>query len=150
MNRLFFKGHIPLIVSVCLATIPLPTLRAEPHCPGNVASLPLHLVNRHLFIVAVSINHSGPYNFLLDSGAQITMIDPSLAAELHLATQSGAKSPAPGLFNLLPSPNSTWSKPAPTLLPSKRCSFMTSRISSPPICTFGAFWARISSSTSTC
>ncbi len=50
MNRLFFKSHIPLIVSVCLATIPLPTLRAEPHCPGNVASLPLRLVNRHLIV----------------------------------------------------------------------------------------------------
>jgi hypothetical protein len=88
MHRLFFKGHIPLIVSVCLATISLPPLRAEPHCPGNVASLRLHPVNRHLFILDLSINHSGPYNFLLDSGTQITMIEPSLAAELHLATRS--------------------------------------------------------------
>jgi hypothetical protein len=64
MNRPFFKGHMQLIVSVSLATIPLPTLREEPHCPGNVASLPLHLVNRHLFIMAVSVNHSGAYNFL--------------------------------------------------------------------------------------
>ncbi len=96
MNRLFFKGHIQLIVSVSLATIPLSTLRAEPHCPGNVASLPLHLVNRHLFIVDVSLNHSGSYNFLLDSGTQITVIDPSLAAELHLDTQSGVKFTAAG------------------------------------------------------
>ena len=35
-------------------------------------------------IVAVSVNHSGPYNFLLDTGMQVTVIDPSLAAELHL------------------------------------------------------------------
>jgi hypothetical protein len=91
MNRLFFKGHIPLIVSVSLATIPLPTLRAEPHCPGNVASLPLHLVIGHLFTMAVSINHSGPYDFLLDSGTQITMIDPSVAAELHLDSHGGAR-----------------------------------------------------------
>ena len=34
MNSLFFKGHIQLIVSVSLATIPLPMLRAEPRCPG--------------------------------------------------------------------------------------------------------------------
>jgi hypothetical protein len=41
-------------------------------------------------IVAVSVNHSGPYNFLLDTGTQTTMIDPSLAAELHLNTQGSA------------------------------------------------------------
>jgi hypothetical protein len=41
-------------------------------------------------IVAVSVNHSGPYNFLLDTGTQITMVDPSLAAELHLNTQDSA------------------------------------------------------------
>ena len=40
-------------------------------------------------ILSVSVDHSGPYNFLLDTGTQITMIDPSLAAELHLDT-SGA------------------------------------------------------------
>lgn len=41
-------------------------------------------------IVAVSINHSGPYNFLLDTGTEMTMVDPALAAELHLNTQGSA------------------------------------------------------------
>jgi len=41
-------------------------------------------------IVAAYVNHSGPYNFLLDTGTQITMVDPSLAAELHLNTQGSA------------------------------------------------------------
>src|SRR5260370_1466825 len=41
-------------------------------------------------IVAVSVNHSGPYNLLLDTGTQITMVDPSLATELHLNTQGSA------------------------------------------------------------
>ena len=41
-------------------------------------------------IVAVSVNHSGPYNFLLDTGAHMTMVDPALAAELHLNTQGSA------------------------------------------------------------
>ena len=35
-------------------------------------------------------NHSGPYNFLLDTGTQMTMVDPALAAELHLNTQGSA------------------------------------------------------------
>jgi len=42
-------------------------------------------------IVAVSVNHSGPYNFLLDTGTQMTMVDPALAAELHLNTQGSAE-----------------------------------------------------------
>ena len=76
--------------SLVLAATTLPALIAETHCPGNVASVPLRFVDRHRIVVAVSINHTGPYNFLLDSGAQITMIDPSLAAALHLDTRGAA------------------------------------------------------------
>lgn len=76
--------------AIFLAAIVLPVLPAETHCPGNVASVPLHLVDRHRIVVAVSINHTGPYNFLLDSGTQITMIDPSLVAALHLHTEGAA------------------------------------------------------------
>ena len=72
--------------SLALAATIVPAFPEEPHCPGNVASVPLDLTNRHQMIVAVSVNHSGPYNFLLDTGNQITMVDPSLAAELHLNT----------------------------------------------------------------
>src|SRR5712664_595884 len=81
-----FKRFASFVLS---ATI-VPALPAEPHCPGNVASVPLYLTNSHQMIVAVSVNHSGPYNFLLDTGTQITMVDPSLATELHLNTQGSA------------------------------------------------------------
>jgi hypothetical protein len=74
------------IASLLLVTDALPLLGA-PRCPGNVASVPLHLANRYLFIVAVTINHAGPYNFLLDTGTQTTAIDQSLAGELHLDLQ---------------------------------------------------------------
>lgn len=77
-----FKWFAALVLA---ATI-VPALPAEPHCPGNVASVPLHITNRHQMIAEVSVNHSGPYNFLLDTGTQTTMVDPSLAAELHLNT----------------------------------------------------------------
>jgi hypothetical protein len=73
--------------SFVLVAAIVPALYAEPHCPGNVASVPLRLTNSHQMIVAVSVNHSGPYNFLLDTGTQMTMIDPSLAAGLHLNTE---------------------------------------------------------------
>jgi Aspartyl protease len=81
-----FKSFASLVLA---ATI-VPALPAETHCPGNVASLPFRLVNRDLILLAVSINHTGPYNFQLDTGTQITMIDPSLATGLHLQTQGAA------------------------------------------------------------
>ncbi|HMG86506.1 MAG TPA: retropepsin-like aspartic protease [Terracidiphilus sp.] len=76
--------------SFVLAATIIQPLSAETHCPGNVASVPLHLVNRYQMIVAVSLNNSGPYNFLLDTGTEITMIDVSLAGELHLETHGTA------------------------------------------------------------
>src|ERR1700678_2704077 len=76
--------------SLVLAATIVPPLAAEAHCPGNVASVPFRFVDRHRIVLAVSINHTGPYNFLLDSGTQITMIDPSLAAALHLDTRGAA------------------------------------------------------------
>ena len=75
---------------VVLATAVVSTLTAETHCPGNVASLPFLLVNRHQIILPVSINHAGPYDFLLDTGAQMTTLDPSLAVELRLDKQGEA------------------------------------------------------------
>jgi hypothetical protein len=76
--------------SLVLAATIVSALAAETHCPGNAASVPLHFVNRHQIVLSVSVNHTGPYSFLLDSGTQMTMIDPSLAAELHLDTQGAA------------------------------------------------------------
>jgi hypothetical protein len=75
-----FKWFTSLVLAAAVAS----TLVAETHCPGNVASVPLRLVNGYQMIVPVSVNHSGPYQFLLDTGMQITMIDRSLAVELHL------------------------------------------------------------------
>ena len=74
---------------VFASTVPT-CLLAESHCPGNVASLPYRLVNRHQIVAAVSINHTGPYSFLIDTGTQVSMVDPSLAAELHLSGQGEA------------------------------------------------------------
>src|SRR5258708_24619999 len=90
--------------SLGLAATIAPTLPAEPDYPGNVASLPLHLTNRHQMIVAVSVNHSGPYNFLLDTGTQMTMDDPALAAELHLNTQGSARGARVGFLASAPFP----------------------------------------------
>src|ERR1019366_860794 len=88
-----FKGFASLVLAATIVS----TLSAETHCPGNVASVPLHLVNRHQMIVAVSANHSGPYSFLLDTGTQTTMVDTSLANELHLSTQGTSEVASVGI-----------------------------------------------------
>jgi hypothetical protein len=67
-----------------LASTIVLSAQAEGHCPGNVASLRFQPSSRSQIIVPVTINHTGPYDFLVDTGTQFTMIDPSLAAELHL------------------------------------------------------------------
>jgi hypothetical protein len=82
-----FKGFASLILVAAAIT----TLSAETRCPGNVASVPLLIVNRQKILVGVSINHSGPYDFILDTGSQFTLIDLSLAAELHLSVHDSAR-----------------------------------------------------------
>jgi hypothetical protein len=78
-----FKG----LASFVLAATIIPASQAKTHCPGNAASVPLQFLNGYKMIVAVSVNHSGPYKFALDTGTQTTTIDPSLAAELGLTTR---------------------------------------------------------------
>jgi Aspartyl protease len=75
------------LIFTSLATTILPVLQAEPRCPGNVASLRLQMVERSLIVVPVMINHMGPYDFLVDTGAQVTTVDPALAAELRLGIE---------------------------------------------------------------
>lgn len=78
------------VASFVLTITMVPALQAETRCPGNVESVPFRHVNRYQMIVPVFVNHSGPYSFLLDTGTQITMLAPSLAAAFHLNTQGVA------------------------------------------------------------
>jgi hypothetical protein len=83
--------------SLVLAATIVHTLPAEIHCPGSAASVPLRLVNRYQMIVSVFLNKSGPYDFLLDTGTEMTMIDVSLANALHLETHGAAVVAGAGL-----------------------------------------------------
>jgi hypothetical protein len=57
-------------------------------CPADSAAIPYHsLAGGSQVALSVLINHSGPYDFMLDTGAQVTVIDPRLAAELNLRPQ---------------------------------------------------------------
>jgi Aspartyl protease len=65
-------------------------VQAEPPCPGNVGNLRLRLIQNAQIIVPVAINHTGPYDFLLDTGAQMTTVVPALAKALDLKIEGTA------------------------------------------------------------
>jgi hypothetical protein len=70
-----------------LAAIALPIVQGESRCPGNVTSLPLRLIQNSLIVVSAQINHSGPFDFVVDTGAQISTVDTSLALQLGLEAE---------------------------------------------------------------
>jgi hypothetical protein len=90
------------LVALILVAVALPTVKAEPHCPGNVSSLPLRLVQQSQIVVPVTINNTGPYDFLVDTGAQAMTVDPALAAQLHLKTQGTAGVTGVGVYARAP------------------------------------------------
>jgi hypothetical protein len=87
MKLLFSLGRIQLIVAVILANFCLPVIQAESRCPGSAASVTPRFVQRALIVIPVRINQTGPYDFMVDTGSQITLIDPSLALKLGLEPQ---------------------------------------------------------------
>ncbi len=62
-------------------------LFAEQRCPRNLASVPPRVVANALFVISVRINQSGPFDFMVDTGSQITIVDPALASQLSLRTE---------------------------------------------------------------
>jgi len=60
---------------------------AEARCPGNVANLRPRIVAGALLVIPVKINHAGPFDFMVDTGSQLNVIDPALAAQLDLKSQ---------------------------------------------------------------
>jgi Aspartyl protease len=87
MKQLFSHHSLLLLVSVTLATVTLSTLLAESHCPAGIASVTPRFVQRALIVIPVRINQKGPFDFMVDTGSQVTVVDPSLAQELGLKAQ---------------------------------------------------------------
>jgi Aspartyl protease len=84
MKHLLSTHQIQSLAAVSLALVILPAIEAEQRCPGNTASVTSRLVQHALIVIPVRINQSGPFDFIVDTGSQVTVIDPSLAAELGL------------------------------------------------------------------
>jgi hypothetical protein len=87
MKHLVSTRRMQLLLAVSLALVILPVIEAEPRCPGNVASVTPQFVQHALIVIPVRINQAGPFDFMVDTGSQVTVIDPSLAAELDLRPQ---------------------------------------------------------------
>ena len=73
--------------SFVLAATMVPALPAETRCPGSVASITPRFIARALIVIPVRINQEGPFDFVVDTGSQVTMIDPALASQLQLRLQ---------------------------------------------------------------
>ena len=78
------------------------TSHAETHCPGNVPSLHPRMVAGALLVIPVIVNQSGPYDFLVDTGNQLNVIDPALAAKLQVKAQGTVGVLAPVTFYRAP------------------------------------------------
>jgi len=61
--------------------------RAETHCPGDVAGVRPRIVAGALLVIPVKINQSGTFDFMVDTGSQLNVIDPALAAQLGLKSE---------------------------------------------------------------
>jgi len=70
------------ILLLCLTVAPA-ALFASATDNGN-SDLNARSINGYLLVVGVSVNGAGPYDFLVDTGTNTTLVDPALAAELKL------------------------------------------------------------------
>lgn len=71
--RLLFCG---LALSTCAL--------ATPPATDATSVVPVRTLQGYLMVVGVSMNGAGPFNFLVDTGTNTTLIDPQLAVELGL------------------------------------------------------------------
>jgi hypothetical protein len=78
MNCIRFVASLVLLASAAA--------QAQSPCAH---STPFRYVN-HRIIVPVLVSGHGPYNFLLDTGTQVTLIDPTLSSTLHIKNKDGA------------------------------------------------------------
>jgi len=73
------------LLSFCLVLFALPGGHAERLCPGNAASITPRFVQHTLIVIPVKISGKGPFDFIVDTGSQITEVDTALATQLVLS-----------------------------------------------------------------
>ena len=78
---------VKVLVCVGLILTMVPIAYAGHGCPGNIDSLHPRMLGNSLIVLPARVNQAGPYDFLVDTGAQVSTIDTSLAAALHLKAE---------------------------------------------------------------
>jgi len=74
-----------LAAGIMLCCTTLAVASAQPAVPDSAANVvPVRLLRGYLMIAQVSIDDRGPFEFLVDTGSNTTLLDPGLAAELNL------------------------------------------------------------------
>jgi hypothetical protein len=80
------------LLNLLLLIIPHAIAFADPAlCPAGSATIPFHSAGGSLIAVSVYINHSGPYEFTVDTGSEITVVEPELASEARLQPQGSIR-----------------------------------------------------------
>jgi predicted aspartyl protease len=72
------------IRSICLVLAALPVVLQAADADNSSANLAVRTVKGYLMVVPVSVNGQGPFDFLVDTGTNTTLVDPALAADLKL------------------------------------------------------------------
>ena len=75
-----------LLLSCCAAS----AFAAQP-APDPNTHLRVRTISGYLMVVSVAINDRGPFDFLIDTGTNTTLIDPQLATELALQPKDRLK-----------------------------------------------------------
>jgi len=78
-SRLAFRA-----VLLAFGALGLPCAHADPACPAGISATQILLLESAQIGVPVEINGTGPFKFLLDTGSQLTVLEPSLAKQLEL------------------------------------------------------------------
>src|SRR4051794_3287095 len=86
MKSQLFRGSLWVLLAAGLSFISI-TAEAESHCAGNSQAMKPRLVAGALLIVPVKINQAGPFDFIVDTGSQLNVIDSALAAQLKVKSE---------------------------------------------------------------
>jgi hypothetical protein len=71
-------------VLLAFGVLSLTRAHADPACPAGIAATHILLLESAQIAVPVDINGTGPFKFVLDTGSQLTVLEPSLAEQLDL------------------------------------------------------------------
>ena len=79
-------SSLRVLLAIAFSFTSMPT-QAETRCPGNIVGLRPRVVAGALLVIPVKVNESGPFDFMVDTGSQLNVIDPALADQIHMKSQ---------------------------------------------------------------